>query len=103
MSLGLHVSHSEGTSVWFDGLTITVKVAADQTGGSMGLVTASIPPGTGPSTHAHPDADETFYVIDGELEFLAGDRIFTGRPGDAVYIPRTTRHHVKNVGILPAR
>jgi hypothetical protein len=37
MSLGLHVPHGEGKTVWFDGLTITVKVAAEQTGGSMGL------------------------------------------------------------------
>ena len=34
----------------------------------------------------------------GELELLAGDRIFTARSGDFIFVPRGTRHRFKPHG-----
>nr|WP_221383030.1 cupin domain-containing protein [Actinoplanes polyasparticus] len=102
MSLGLHVPQDRGTTVWFNGDILTVKLTRDQTAGTVGLVKAAVPPGGGPAAHSHMHADETFYLIDGELEFLKGDRVFTARAGDAVFIPRATRHRFKNVSLTPA-
>jgi len=33
-------------------------------------VEATCPPGGGPAPHIHPNSDETFYPLSGELEFL---------------------------------
>ncbi|MDR7382352.1 cupin domain-containing protein [Promicromonospora iranensis] len=99
---GLHVRSDQGSTVWFNGDVLTVKLTGADTNGSVGLIKASVPPGGGPVAHVHPHADETFYVIDGELEFLNGDRLFTAGPGDTVFIPRGTRHRFKNVSLTHA-
>jgi mannose-6-phosphate isomerase-like protein (cupin superfamily) len=99
---GLHVPSSTGTTVWFNGDVLTVKLTAADTGGNVGLIKASVPPGGGPAAHVHDQADESFYLIDGELEFLDGDRIFIAGPGDAVFIPRTVRHRFRNVSVATA-
>lgn len=96
---GIHVPASQGSTVWFNGDVLTVKLTGEETGGNVGLIRASVPPGGGPAAHTHTHADETFYLIDGELEFLDGNRIFTAGPGDAVFIPRTVRHRFRNVGV----
>lgn len=45
--------------------------------------------------HHHPDSDETFYGIDGELviEFAHGDVVV--RPGQFVTVPAGTRHRTR--------
>jgi len=53
--------------------------------------------------HTHTDQDETFYIIDGMLEFLDGNQTFIAARGDVVFIPRTIRHRFKNVGSAPAK
>jgi quercetin dioxygenase-like cupin family protein len=99
---GLHVPSQQGSTVWFNGDILTVKLTGADTGGSVGLIKASVPPGGGPAAHTHMQADETFYLIEGELEFLDGERLFTAGPGDAVFIPRSTRHRFKNVSLSHA-
>ena len=39
----------------------------------------------------------------GELELLAGDRIFTARSGDFIFVPRGTRHRFRNTGLHTAK
>ncbi|HEY0815726.1 MAG TPA: cupin domain-containing protein [Pseudonocardia sp.] len=99
---GLHLPSSSGTTVWFNGDVLTVKLTAADTGGRLGLVKASVPPGGGPAPHQHASTDETFYMIDGELEFLDGDRVFTAGPADVVFIPRGTVHRFHNPGLTHA-
>ncbi|GAA3756821.1 cupin domain-containing protein [Streptomyces tremellae] len=93
----------EGIPRWGVGDTYTIKLTAGQTGGSLGFIEASVPPGGGPDAHAHGDEDETFYLLDGELEFLNGDETFTARTGDLVFVPRGNRHRFKNTGDRTAR
>ncbi|MEV1068988.1 cupin domain-containing protein [Streptomyces sp. NPDC050263] len=95
---GVHVRRGEGTSRWLAGDTYTIKATADDTNGVLGFAKAVVPPGGGPVAHAHGNEDEAFYVLDGELEFLLGERIFTVNSGDFVFVPRDTRHRFKNVG-----
>ncbi|MGW7352130.1 cupin domain-containing protein [Streptomyces sp. NPDC054784] len=99
----VHVRAGSATTTWFNGEVMDVLLTAEQTGGVLGLVEATVPPGAGPGPHVHPYADETFYLVSGELEFLDGDRVFTAGPGDAVHIPRGTVHRFLNRGVHTAK
>jgi quercetin dioxygenase-like cupin family protein len=93
----LHVRASAGITKWNSGDEYSIKATADQTGGALGFVVATVPPGSGPTAHAHANEDEAFYLINGELEFLNGDQTFVAGAGDFVFIPRNTRHRFKNI------
>lgn len=98
----IHVPANGGLARTFSTDVYVTKLSAEQTGGRLGLVHASIPPGQGPPPHIHAHSDELFYVLQGELEFQDGDRTLIGRAGDAVYLPRGTVHRFKNIGIQSA-
>ena len=99
----IFVPSNDGVTTWFDGGVATIKLRAASTRGTLGLIEASILPGAGPAAHAHADADETFYLLSGELEMLDGDAHFRAGPGDLVFVPRGSRHGFANVGLHPAR
>jgi mannose-6-phosphate isomerase-like protein (cupin superfamily) len=52
--------------------------------------------------HVHTREDESWYVIEGELEFQVGDREATAGPGTLVYAPRNVPHRY-HVSKAPAR
>ena len=62
------------------------------------LTHAIVPPGGGPPAHVHTREEEAFYVIRGELVFLAGDREVTAPAGTFVSVPRGTKHRFRNAG-----
>lgn len=99
----LHVPAGEGLTKWVSGDEYTMKATKAQTAGSLAFIEAIVPPGGGPIAHAHTAEEEAFYVLDGELEFLDGDRTFIGRAGDFVFIPRQRRHRFKNITGRPAK
>jgi quercetin dioxygenase-like cupin family protein len=100
---GIYVPNRDGVSTWFNGDIYSTKLTGPQTGGQIGLVEATVPPGGGPASHIHKRADETFYLVHGELEFLSGDKTFAAAGGDVVFLPRGSVHRFHNPGIQPAR
>ncbi len=60
------------------------------------LTHAVLPPGGGPWAHIHTREEEAFYVISGELTFLAGDEERVVPAGSFVHIPRGTKHRFHN-------
>jgi quercetin dioxygenase-like cupin family protein len=86
------------------GEQITIRRSAEDTGGSVldwELVLA--PGGRVPSSHAHPEQEECFTVLVGQMRFrVGGRRVIAGR-GDTVRIPPGTVHHFANAGSGPAR
>ena len=52
----------------------------------------------GVDAHSHADHVDSFYVLEGEAEFLVGDRAVRGGPGTFVSIPRGVVHGFRNVG-----
>jgi quercetin dioxygenase-like cupin family protein len=64
---------------------------------------ALVPPGGGPPPHIHPREDETFYLLEGSVEFLLGEQTIVAGPGDFVNIPRGTVHRFQNTGTETAR
>jgi quercetin dioxygenase-like cupin family protein len=51
----------------------------------------------------HTREDETFYILEGELEFVVGERNISATAGSVVYGPRGVRHSFRNVGSTPSR
>jgi quercetin dioxygenase-like cupin family protein len=86
------------------GEQITILRTSADTGGRVlewELVLA--PGGRVPSSHAHPEQEETFTVLAGQLRFRVGVRRIIANPGDTVRIPPGTVHHFANAGTGPAR
>ena len=86
------------------GEQILIRRTAAQSGGAVldwELVLA--PGGRVPSSHAHPEQEECFTVLAGQMRFRVGGRRVTARPGDTVRVPPGTVHHFANAGSGPAR
>jgi mannose-6-phosphate isomerase-like protein (cupin superfamily) len=98
-----HIPDAAGESLWVVGDTYTFKATGEDTGSSLAFFDASVPPGSGPPPHVHRNEDEFYYVLDGELEVLDGDRTFTARTGSFVFVPRGTLHNFRNQTARPAR
>lgn len=59
---------------WWQGGLYRMKARAADTGGSLGLVEASLYGGFGPPLHVHRREDEAFYVIEGRSAFAKAKR-----------------------------
>jgi quercetin dioxygenase-like cupin family protein len=86
------------------GGSLAVRLDQEQTAGSLGLVERTIPAGyPGPAMHVHPDFDETFYVISGEIALRIGEDATVADAGSVAFVPRGTPHPFANPGPAPAR
>jgi quercetin dioxygenase-like cupin family protein len=70
----------------------------DEDGGEVLLVDSWVDPGGGVTPHVHPAMEETFKVLAGRAEFLAGRKWKAAGPGETVVVPAGTRHAYRNRG-----
>jgi len=103
MPMMLHRPAGEGEMYIGPGDFYRFLVTGEESGGRYFAMEAIVPPGGGPPPHTHRDEDETFYVLDGEVEFLLGDRTVIGHAGDFVSVPRGMLHRFYNASDKPAR
>jgi len=94
-----HVRPAEGRrSLRVFGELVTCKVTGDQTGGAYSLFEVTTQPGEGPPPHVHHREDESFYVLEGEYDFLVEGRTLRAGAGALVYVPRGNLHAHRNAG-----
>lgn len=62
-----------------------------------------IAPGRELETHVHPDEDDAFYIVEGELTFILGDRRVAAPPGTFVLVPPGVEHAFRNERSRPVR
>jgi quercetin dioxygenase-like cupin family protein len=98
-----HRPVATGPAYWGPGDHYTFLVTGEESGGAYFAMEALVPPGGGPPTHIHTREDETFYLLDGQIEFLLGDETILAGPGDFVNIPRGVVHRFRNTGTQTAR
>jgi oxalate decarboxylase/phosphoglucose isomerase-like protein (cupin superfamily) len=102
------------------GGAMTLKVGAELTA-TWSVFETSVAPGFDVGAHRHQDAEELFYVLDGELDLLAfepasrdaadwttwrsasGARVVRGGPGSLMYVPAGCPHAFTNLGSAPVR
>ena len=99
----LHRPAETGPSYWGPGDRYTFLVTGAETGGAYFAMEALVPPGGGPGPHIHTREDETFYLLEGQVEFLLGDERIVAGPGDFVNVPRGTVHCFRGIGDEDAR
>jgi quercetin dioxygenase-like cupin family protein len=82
----------EGDPWWYDGGLMTIKVSPDETGGTLSVTDVVVPRGKATPLHVHPDAEETFVVVDGELTVHVDGVDHEVGPGATSTIRRGTPH-----------
>jgi quercetin dioxygenase-like cupin family protein len=98
-----HRPVATGPAYWGPGDHYTFLVTGEETDGAYFAMEALVPPGGGPPPHIHTREDETFYVLEGEIEFRLGEDTVTAGQGDFVNVPRGTVHAFLNAGSETAR
>lgn len=104
MSLHPVTSHSESV-LTLDVLGGPVRILLDgkQTHGAFALVEIRGQPGDMVPPHVHTREEETFHVVEGELEMRCGGHTTVLRTGDTFFAPRHVPHSPKFVGTSPGR
>lgn len=118
MSDGVIVPAGAGEPI--PGASMTLKLGAGQTP-LWSVFEAIVPPGFDVGAHRHGEAEELFYVLDGELDLLAfepevrtagdwqkwvsssGAPVARGGPGSLMWVPPGCPHAFANPGSTPAR
>jgi mannose-6-phosphate isomerase-like protein (cupin superfamily) len=75
----------------------------EDTNGKYALWEAIVTPGGGPPPHVHSREEEGFYVLEGEITLVVGDKRFVAGPGMFANMPVGTLHAFKNETARPAR
>jgi mannose-6-phosphate isomerase-like protein (cupin superfamily) len=95
----VHFAPGEGSrSLWAFGELVMYKTRSEQTGGAYSLFEVVAQPGVGSPSHVQHREDESFYVLEGEYEFIVEGRILRLVTGALLYVPRGTLHAHRNVG-----
>jgi len=77
------------------GDTYTITVSGDQTNGRFCVIDMHVPPGGGPPPHRH-EFEETFILLQGEIEVTFRGKKSIARFGDTVSVPSNAPHQFHN-------
>jgi quercetin dioxygenase-like cupin family protein len=82
------------------GDTYTILLAGKDTAGRYCIIDMHIPPGGGPPPHRH-DFEESFIILEGEIEAtFRGAKSIAG-PGETIHIPANAPHQFQNTSSRP--
>ncbi|MFP9113019.1 cupin domain-containing protein [Flavobacterium sp. RHBU_3] len=70
MNPNITITHKTGgEALAVAGGNYRIIIDGSQTGGAYAVIEMVVPPGGGPPPHSHPEIQEMFYVLEGELTF----------------------------------
>ena len=98
LARGLVLAQADGAGVAHIGLvgdTYTVLLSGKDTAGRYTLIDMHIPPGGGPPPHRH-DFEESFILLEGEIEATFRGETRTVKAGETVAIPANAPHQFQN-------
>jgi quercetin dioxygenase-like cupin family protein len=84
------------------GDTYTILLASKDTAGQYCLIDMFVPPGGGPPPHRH-NFEETFSVLEGEIEATFRGVKSVVKAGETLHIPANAPHQFHNSSDKPAR
>jgi quercetin dioxygenase-like cupin family protein len=89
---GYLLDPDEGEAYWLLGMLQTIKIGRDDTDGQYGLLEILVPEGVGSPWHVHPEEDEWFYVLEGEITFWIADKRLSLKAGSFAFGPKGVPH-----------
>jgi quercetin dioxygenase-like cupin family protein len=84
------------------GDTYTILLSGEATAGRFTLIDMHIPPDGGPPPHRH-DFEESFTILEGELEATFRGKTSTVKAGETISIPANAPHQFHNSSTQPVR
>lgn len=88
----------------FLGLPTVIRATPATTNGAFGLVEhLEMPVGFATPYHTHHREDESFYILEGEFDFICGGKWLKASRGTFLFGPRDVAHGFRVVGDSPAR
>ena len=94
----MQITNEQGAHLSIVGDTYRIVIPGSQTNGEFAMIDMLVPPGGGPGPHAHASFQESFYVVDGEIEFKTTEGKTIARKGDVITIPKGGAvHGFKNI------
>ena len=102
MGQSVRLQAGEGESVSLRGTRVTFKVKSGEAEGASCTEWIAAP-GFDTGLHVHERLEETWYVLDGELEFQLGDKVVNAGSGACVFVPPRVPHAFANRGQVPAK
>jgi quercetin dioxygenase-like cupin family protein len=84
------------------GDTYTILLSGTDTAGRFTVIDMHVPPGGGPPPHRH-DFEESFILLDGELQAIFRGEKRIVRAGETIHIPANTPHQFHNASSKPVR
>ena len=82
----------QGESIWFDGGLLTITASAEETGGAFACFDYLAPRGKATPLHRHPDADETFWLLEGSIRVHIDGVEHDGTDGATFVFRRNVPH-----------
>lgn len=100
---GYALENNEGEAFWLLGMLQTIKIGSADTNGRFGLIEVVVPPGLGSPLHVHPEEDEWFYVLEGNLTVYVADTRLDLMAGGFAFGPKGVPHTFIGAGPNPTR
>ena len=92
MTADLYVPRGRGRTFQFATETITFQASMHETADKRALLYWVAGPSAEAPPHTHEQMEETFYIIDGALQFTLGTDTLQLQSGDFVRVPPNARH-----------
>lgn len=73
----------------------SILVSGEDTNGEFCVVHCAVKENDGPPLHIHENEDESFYVLEGEIEMTLGSETVLVQTGEYVFAPRGIPHTFK--------
>jgi len=94
----------QGQTLAVMGSNYRILAGGQDTAGAYATIDMLVPPGGGPGPHAHANIEETFFVVEGEVEVKSEFGTYLAAAGSFIRIPKGgVVHGFKNKSTQPAR
>jgi quercetin dioxygenase-like cupin family protein len=97
------VPAAAGTALNVLGDPVLLKLTGQDTNAQFALTEQVSQPGTSMPAHLHTQEDETFLVLEGQVEFTVGSDTILVETGGLAFAPRDVAHSFRIVSDTPAR
>jgi quercetin dioxygenase-like cupin family protein len=80
-------------SIHYIAHTFSFLATGKDTGGAFALIHCHFRKGFTPPPHFHQLEEESFYILEGEINFHVGDQKFTAGAGELIVLPKNVPHY----------